>query len=125
MLAPVYRSLETRSTILGLAFPAEFSLVLVAWWGGMLGLGAFPGLFLALGTYALVRSVGYGRSEGFVQHWLQWQLRRLLYSSRLSAGSRVGSSRIRRFPFGTYSSSHLHLAPCRAMPALPERADGT
>jgi hypothetical protein len=110
MLAPVYRSLEARSTVLGLAFPAEFSIVLCAWWAGMLLLGAFPGLALALGTYVLVRALNYGRAEGFVQHWLQWKLRRSLYAARLSAGARVAHSRTRRFPFGKCGFAGAHEA---------------
>lgn len=102
MLAPVYRSLEARNTVLGLAFPAEFSLVLSAWWAGMLLLGAFPGLALAMATYVVVRGLNYGRAEGFVQHWLQWALRRLLCRARLSAAARIAPSRTRRFPFGDY-----------------------
>ena len=119
MLAPVYRSLEARSTVLGLAFPAEFSIVLCAWWAGMLLLGAFPGLALALGTYVLVRALNYGRAEGFVQHWLQWKLRRSLYAGRLSAGARVAPSRTKRFPFGEYAHTGADQAR-RLLELLPE-----
>src|ERR1700694_2259747 len=98
MLAPVYRSLEARSTVLGLAFPAEFSIVLCAWWAGMLLIGGFPGLALALGASVLARTLHYGRAEGFVQHWLQWKVRRALFEGRLSAAARVSPSRTRCFP---------------------------
>ena len=118
MLAPVYRSLEARSTVVGLAFPAEFSIVLCAWWAGMLLLGAFPGLALALATYVLVRALNYGRAEGFVQHWLQWKLRRALFADRLSAAARVAPSRTRRFPFADYGYVGADEAQ-RLLAALP------
>jgi len=106
MVAPVYRSLEARSTVVGLAFPGELTIVLCAWWGGMLVLGAFPGLGTALAVYVSVRVIGYGHSEGFVQHWLQWQLRRILFANRLSAAARAAPSRAHHFPFARYGSAH-------------------
>ena len=118
MLAPVYRSLEARSTVLGLAFPAEFTIVLSAWWAGMLLLGAFSGLGVAAVVYAAVRALSYGRAEGFVQHWLQWRARQALYAGRLAAAARVPSSRARRFPFGPYAhgDEDLTRALLRAIP---------
>jgi len=117
VFAPVYRSLESRSSVLGLSFPTEFSIVLCAWWAGMLAIGAISGLLLALTTYVLVRALGYGRSEGFVQHWLQWQLRRYVYRGRLSAGARVAPPRARRFAYGRYRSAQPNAA--RAVPIAP------
>jgi hypothetical protein len=107
MLAPVYRSLEARSTVLGLTFPSEFTIVLCAWWAGMLGVGAFWGAGFAAATYVAVRALNYGRADGFVQHWLQWQVRRLLFGGRASAVARVAPGRVRRFPF----AEHTVLAP--------------
>jgi hypothetical protein len=98
MLAPVYRSLEARSTVLGLAFPAEFTIVLSSWWAGMLALGPFSGLLVAAATYALVRLVNYGRADGFVQHFLQWKVRQVLHAGRLSAAARVAPGRARPLP---------------------------
>jgi hypothetical protein len=109
MLAPVYRSIEARSTVLGLAFPAEFTIVLTAWWAGMLTLGAFSGAGLAAATYALVRIVNYGRADGFVQHFLQWRVRRALHRGRLSAAARVPVARTRRLPFAVYAPTSRDL----------------
>jgi hypothetical protein len=102
VLAPVYRNLEARSTVAGLAFPAEFTIVLSSWWAGMLTVGAFSGLASAACTYAIVRAVNYGRAEGFVQHYVQHRLRTLLYGGRLSAAARVSPARTRRLPFARY-----------------------
>jgi hypothetical protein len=110
MLAPVYRSLEARSTVLGLAFPAEFTIVLCAWWAGMLLVGAFAGLATAAASYVLVRTLNYGRAEGHVQHWLQWRVRCALYGGRLSAAARIAPSRARGIPFGAYGYAGDDLA---------------
>ena len=110
MLAPVYRSLEARSTVLGLTFPSEFTIVLCAWWAGMLGIGAFWGAGFAAATYVAVRALNYGRADGFVQHWLHWQVRRALFDGRASAVARVAPGRVRRFPF----AEHSLLAPALA-----------
>jgi hypothetical protein len=120
MHAPVYRSLEARSTVLGLAFPAEFTIVLSSWWAGMLALGAFSGLAVAIGTYVLVRLVNYGRADGFVQHFLQWKLRQALHAGRLCAVARVAPGRVRRFPYAPYAPACGELS-ARAVALLGRR----
>jgi hypothetical protein len=101
MRAPVYRSLESGNTILGLAFPTEFTVVLCAWWAGMLGGGAFVGSAVGLAACVLIRTANYGRAEGFVQHFLQFKARKLMGEGRLSAAARVGPRAI-RFPHADY-----------------------
>ena len=110
MLAPVYRSLESRSTVVGLAFPGEFTIVLCAWWAGMLFLGAFSGLAVAVGTYVIVRVVNYGRADGFVQHFLQWTLRRALYAGRLSGAARASPTRSRALPHAVHAPTSEEFA---------------
>jgi hypothetical protein len=100
--APVYRSLEARNTVLGLAFPTEFTVVLCAWWAGMISAGAFLGSGIAVAAYVLIRVANYGRAEGFVQHFLQYQVRRLVSRGRLSAAARVGTARAPKFPHGDH-----------------------
>ena len=74
MRAPVYRSLEAKNTVLGSG--------------------------IAMAAYVLIRIANYGRAEGFVQHYLQFKVRRLLSGGRLSAAARVGPGRAPRFPHG-------------------------
>lgn len=103
MRAPVYRSLEGRNTVAGLAFPTEFVVVLSVWWLGMLTIGAGTGVLGAFAAYVGIRMVNYGRAEGFVQSWLQYQGRQLLAAGRLSAAARVPARRALRFPYGGYA----------------------
>ncbi len=110
MRAPVYRSLEATNTVLGLAFPTEFTVVLSAWWAGMISAGAFLGSAIAVAAYVLIRVANYGRAEGFVQHFLQFKVRRLVSGGRLSAAARVGASRAPKFPYGEYGYEGRDLA---------------
>ena len=119
MRAPVYRSLEGRNTVLGLTFPTEFTLVLAAWWAGMIAAGTAIGSAFAIATYVLVRVANYGRAEGFVQHLLQFKLRRAVSGGRLGAAARVGPGRAPRFPHGAYAFDGEDLAA-----RLAELVDG-
>ena len=110
MRAPVYRSLEAKNTVLGLTFPTEFTVVLSAWWVGMLSAGAFIGSGVAVAGYVLIRVANYGRAEGFVQHFLQFKVRRLVSGGRLSAAARVDAGRAPRFPYGEYRYEGQDLA---------------
>ncbi|WP_242392168.1 hypothetical protein [Anaeromyxobacter oryzisoli] len=110
MRAPVYRSLEAKNTVLGLAFPTEFTVVLSAWWAGMIAAGAFVGSGIAVAAYVLVRAANYGRAEGFVQHFLQFKVRQLVSGSRLSAAARVSLARAPKFPHGEYGYEGHDLA---------------
>jgi hypothetical protein len=99
MLAPVYRNVEARSTVLGLAFPTETLTVLSAFWGAILTLPPSIAALVTVAVYALVRLASLGRAPAFFQHWLAWRVRQALTEGRLSA---VARSRIPRFPFGPY-----------------------
>ena len=110
MRAPVYRSLEATNTVLGLAFPTEFTVVLSAWWAGMIAAGAFVGSGVAVAAYVLVRAANYGRAEGFLQHFLQFKVRQLVSGGRLSAAARVGAGRAPKFPHGEYGYAGQELA---------------
>lgn len=124
MRAPVYRSLEAKNTVLGLAFPTEFTVVLCAWWAGMLSAGAFIGSGVAVAAYVLIRIANYGRAEGFVQHFLQFQIRRALSDGRLSAAARVSVARAPRFPHGDYRYEGEDLA-ARLFALVRSRTGGT
>ena len=110
MRAPVYRSLEAKNTVLGLAFPTEFTVVLCAWWAGMISAGAFIGSAIAVAAYVLIRVANYGRAEGFVQHFLQFKVRKLVSGGRLSAAARVGAGRAPKFPHGEHGYEGQDLA---------------
>ena len=99
MQAPVYRSLEARSTLLGLAFPMEWMAVLLAGWMGTAVGAPNVGAGCGFGIYVLIRLVGYGHAEGHLQHWLLWRMRQARTRGRLSAGARLQRP---RFPFGEY-----------------------
>jgi len=106
----VYRSLEAKNTVLGLAFPTEFTVVLSAWWAGMIVAGAFIGSGIAVAAYVLMRVANYGRAEGFVQHFLQFKVRQLVSGGRLSAAVRVCAGRAPKFPHGEYGYEGQDLA---------------
>jgi hypothetical protein len=99
MRAPVYRNIETTSTVLGLAFPTE-ALVMMAL--GSLAVLLLPPLLSAittLSTYASIRLINRGRAPAFVQHYVAWKVRQLRAQGNLSAAARV---RCPKLPFGPY-----------------------
>ena len=71
-------------------------LVLSVLWLAMLSLPPHFAALVTAGAYAGVRWVNQGRAEGFIQHWIDWKLRRSLTDGRLSAAARARSP---RFPF--------------------------
>jgi hypothetical protein len=99
MRAAVYRNLEARSTFLGLTFPAEWMLVLLAGWGGTTVGAPNIGAGAGLAIYLVLRIAGYGRPEGYLQHWTAWRIRQACTGGRLSAAARSPAP---RFPFGAY-----------------------
>jgi hypothetical protein len=99
MRAPVYRNLDARSTFLGLAFPAEWMVVLGAGWIGTAVGAPNVGAGAGLAIYLVLRIAGYGRPEGHLQHWLLWEIRRVLSRGRLAAAARAP---VPRFPHGEY-----------------------
>jgi len=98
VFAPVYRSLEARSTFLGLAFPMEWMGVLLAGWGGT-ALGA-PNVGAAVGTviYLTLRIVSHGRPDGHLQNWLLWRVRQVQTRGRFSCAARGKAPHL---PFGS------------------------
>ena len=99
MRAPVYRNASAQNTFLGLAFPTEVLLVLTVLWVAMLTVDINLAALITIGVYVLIRVTTHGRPEAFLQHWLNFQLRRALSRGSLSAAARA---RIPRFPRGPY-----------------------
>jgi len=99
MRAPVYRHLDAKGSLLGLAFPSEWAVVLcAAWLGSALGTpnaGAAAGLAI----YAALRVAGHGRPEGHLRHRVTWGIRRAAAGGRLSAAARSTSP---RFPWASH-----------------------
>lgn len=89
MRATVYRDIELRETLLGLAFPSEVMIVALVAYGGV---GLFDDGRITLGLtalcYAGLRAATHGKPPGHVMHWLSWQWRRL-HGGRLCAATRA------------------------------------
>jgi hypothetical protein len=97
--APVYRNLEARNTLLGLAFPAEWGgLLVVGWTAATLGAPNL-GAAASLGIYTILRIAGRTRPEGYIQHFLLWKMRQAWTGGMMSAAARA---RVPRFPFGRH-----------------------
>lgn len=94
MRAPVYRDIELKETLLGLAFPSEVMVVALVAYGGV---AAFDDgritLGLTVATYVGLRAATYGKPPGHPMHWLAWQWR------RLSGGRLCAATRARQPPF--------------------------
>ncbi len=99
MRAPIYRNIEARNTLLGLAFPSEVLVVLSAFWVSMLLLPPGTALLCGIGAYAGVRLLAYGRAPLFLQHGMLFLFRRGYARGRLSAAARM---RTPRFPHAAY-----------------------
>jgi hypothetical protein len=76
----------------------------------MISAGAFIGSGIAVAAYVLIRAANYGRAEGFVQHLLQYKVRRLVSRGRLSAVARVSAGRAPALPHGEYAYEGQDLA---------------
>jgi len=99
MRAPVYRSLDAKNTLAGLSFPTEFGVVMGVYWLGVFFLSGTATALLVGGVYVAIWSLNHTRSEGFLQDYITWQLRRLIGGGRLSAAARA---RVPECPFGEY-----------------------
>ena len=66
MLAPVYRNIDAKNTLLGLEFPSEVLIVLAVWWLTMLALPSNTSAIVTLATYAAIRAIGYGRAARLI-----------------------------------------------------------
>jgi hypothetical protein len=102
MDAPVYRHAETRATLLGLHFPGDFFVVVVASYLWLMVLRPVAFLLATAATHAAVALLNRGRPPLYWPHWLAFRLRRLLYRGQVSAAAR---SHAPQFPFGPYRSS--------------------
>lgn len=99
MRAPVYRNIEAPSTLLGLSFPFEVSVVVLGFWATMTTLPMSAGTISTLAIYAAVRLSSHGRPPLFLQHFVLWHLRGFQSSHVLSAAAR---GRIPPFPFASW-----------------------
>ena len=99
MQAPVYRNIETASTLLGLSFPNEVMVVVATFWASAPTLPAPIALAITLGAYVGVRAIGYRKPAQFIQHWILFQVRRRLCGGRLSCVARAPAP---RFPHAPY-----------------------
>jgi hypothetical protein len=104
MEAPVYRRADSRATLLGLNFPGDFFIVVVASYLWLMLLRPLPFLLAVAITHAAVALLNRGRPPQHWQHWLAFHLRRLLHGGTVSAAAR---SRAPQFPFGPYRSAAL------------------
>jgi hypothetical protein len=102
MEAPVYRHADARATLLGLNFPGDFFVVVVASYLWLMVLRPLPFLLAVASTHAAVALLNSGRPAQHWQHSLAFQVRKLLYQGEVSAAAR---SRAPQFPFGPYRSA--------------------
>jgi len=100
--APVYRHAEARATLLGLNFPGDFFVVVVASYFWLMALRPLAFLLATASTHAAVALLNRGRPPQHWAHWLSFQLRRLLLRGEVSAAARSNAP---QFPFGPYCSS--------------------
>ncbi len=104
MEAPVYRHADSRATLLGLNFPADFFVVVVASYLWLMLLRPLPFLLAVASTHGAVAILNGGRPPQHWQHWSAFHLRRLLHGGHVSAAAR---SHAPQFPFGPYTSMSL------------------
>jgi hypothetical protein len=99
MRAAVYRFIDTKNAILGLAFPWEAMAFVATVWPIAVLLKAHPWIQLTLVgfVYGAIRLVNRGRPEGFLQHWTGWRIRQWESGGRLSASARAPTP---AFPHG-------------------------
>ena len=102
MDAPVYRHAEGRATLLGLNFPIDFFVVVVASYVWLLLLPPAASLLAAAGTHLTMALLNQGQPPQYWPHWLEFHLRRRLFGGLLSAAAR---SRAPQFPHGRYRST--------------------
>ena len=99
MRAPVYRHLDAKSSLFGLAFPSEWTVVLcAAWLGSTLG-APNGGAAAGLAIYLVLRVFVHGRPDGHLRHWIAWRILQATARGRLSAAARAPSP---RFPWASY-----------------------
>jgi hypothetical protein len=95
MRAPVYRHIESASTLGGLGLGGFIALLGFAF----LAIQSLDGLTAVVciaGLYVAMRLAMVGRPPGYWQHRVVWELRRRVAAGRLSAAARARSP---AFPF--------------------------
>src|SRR5260370_28045399 len=102
---PVYRYLDAKNALFGLALSEALALLTVAW-PALLALPPLAAVGVLAAAYVCIRLLGRGRPEGFIQHWVAWQSRRILMAGYISPAARI---RIPRFPFAVYG--HRDVGP--------------
>jgi len=104
MDAPVYRHADSRATLLGLNFPVDFFVVVVASYLWLMVLRPVAFLLAMATTHALVALLNRGRPPQHWAHAFSFHLRRLLFAAEVSAGARSAAP---QFPFGPYRSTDV------------------
>jgi hypothetical protein len=104
MRATVYRHLDTKATIGGLAYPVEVMIVIgvpfiIARFG-------FPTVGMGAGAliYIAIRAASYGKPDSHIQNYILWRVRQGWSRGRLSAAAR---GRTPRFDY----APHVYRAP--------------
>lgn len=98
MRAPVYRHIESTSTLVGLSLNGFVALLATAFAAiQLLDVGASLGLIVV--AYLALRLMGRGRPPQYWQHLVLWHARQRRTGGRLSAAARA---RTPEFPFGPY-----------------------
>ncbi len=105
MDAPVYRHADSRATLLGLNFPGDFFVVVVASYLWLMVLRPVAFLLAAAVTHLGVALLNRGRPPQHWAHALSFQLRRHVFSGEISAAARSNAP---QFPFGPYRSSEVN-----------------
>lgn len=98
MRAPVYRNIETRNTLLGLAFPGEVFVVFAVYWIAILASGPGTALVSTIAATVAIRVIGYGRPPMFSQHYVTFIARRAIAGGRFCAAARCNSPRFPHAP---------------------------
>ena len=97
--APVYRYLDAKNALFGLALGEALALLTVAW-PALLALPPFAAALVLVSAYVAIRILARGRADGFAQHWVAWQLRHATNAGYLSPVARAQAP---RFPFAVYA----------------------
>lgn len=92
MRAPVYRSIDTANTFLGLAFPSEVLMILTVFWGTAVSLPPFTGLMVTVGAYIALRVATAGKAPLHLQHLVLLHTRRVFHAGRFSPSSNARHS---------------------------------
>lgn len=104
MRAPVYRNIETRNTLLGLAFPGEVFAVFAVYWTAILASGPGTAFVCTVAATVAIRVIGYGRAPMFSQHYVTFMARRAATGGRFCAAART---QLPRFPHAPYVQRDL------------------